>query len=307
MESQEGKEAGETQGEKTLCRKSTDAEIAQVLTRTPFIGREETLNALRKIDTERLERLAKEIPTLSPAIYDVLLSREELLKERTNEAENTEIGRNRILSTPITPYSRWSSDISRFTRLDLETARKLGAVLRRKYPEVKRQEIIEIVRKLEQICISEGFLTDEKELALALLNVALVENVVSPLSTLQISALLKKKKYPGVEQSLIRYFEEIGAEEGEDALVKHIREKKEGREWCMRVFLSAYSERSGMLFEEIQGEIEELVREGKISQAADLLRPIYIHSTEEFEQKIVKTFEDKGAEVIEKCKENIWM
>lgn len=290
---------------KVLGKNTPAEEIVAFLNKAPFVTQEKILSVLEEVPNERLEAIAKSHSEVVFTVYDVLLLREEGKAGETQTRENGCAKLEELFSTPRTPYSKWSTSIFRFTQLTLETAKKLSAVIRGRYPEVKTHEVLEVIRKLEQMTMG-GFLEEEQNLALALLNVAALSRSLSPRYILHICSVLRHRRYPSAENTLARYFEESEAEIGECAVLACIKERREDYGWYLQSYLKVRSDRVAAIYQAVKEDLHELIRHQELDQAVQLLKPIYIHSTDELEQDVLAEFPEHAQHLLDQCQDIIW-
>lgn len=289
-----------------LSANSSDAEILELLSKAPFFTHREIVDALQKIDSERLEAIAKCNPSTVYTIYDILL-----LRSPSNEGIASKyIIENPVFSpfgTPRTPYSKWGKDTLRFTNLNVKNAQKIGAILRGKCTEIKMHEIMDLLRRLEHMCAGPSFSMAEKSLALGLLNTAALERAISPRYILHICCLMRSLQYsPGVI-TLLKYFENEDPGISELAVVDLVKEKKTNCEWCIKVFLSVHADRALSVFYKVKESLLQFIKEDQIERAAGVLASIYLYSNDEkIEDTIFMSFGENSAMLLKKCQEYIW-
>ncbi|KAI5192263.1 hypothetical protein NEMIN01_1915 [Nematocida minor] len=295
-----------SQDKTVLSADCSDIVILEYLSKAPFVTHEEIVNALKNIDSERLETIAKYNPSIIYTIYDVLLLRSSQSPEACDEG----LMENAIFTsfaTPRTPYSMWNKDALRFTSLDLKTAQKLSAILRGKYNEIKPHEIMDLLRRLEHMCSGNGFSMQEKSLALALLNITAIERNISPRYILHICCLMKTMRYPTADTTLLEYFEREDPSIGECAVISSVKERRKNSHWCVKLFLEVYTDRVLSVFYKIKETLEQFIKEKDIDRVVELLTSIYMYSNDEkMEDTIFTSFGEDGKFLLEMCKEHIW-
>ncbi|KAI5190607.1 hypothetical protein NECID01_1048 [Nematocida sp. AWRm77] len=287
-------------------KEAGSAEIAAFLSRAPFVPQDTLLSVLKDVPANKLEEIAKAHPGVSFTVYDVLLAREGAkpgaLKEQRPEPCAV---MKEVLETPNTPYCKWKADIFRFTELTLEVARKLSAVIRKKYAEVKADAVAELLSKLESIARGR-FKEEERKLALVLLNTAVLSRRTSPMRTLHICSVLRQERHGAAESTLEQYLEGETQEEGEGVVVSAIRERRGEYAWYLQVYLKTRSSRVQAVYAQVKETIHELVGMKDMDQAVLLLKPIYIHSTDELEKDIENEFKENAPALIKQCRDTIW-
>ncbi|OAG30067.1 hypothetical protein NEIG_01100 [Nematocida sp. ERTm5] len=288
-----------------LTSKCTDEMIIEVVSQAPFISHAELADLLGEIDSERLEEIAKNNPSIMHTIYDILLFRATQIDKVEPQKINSMVYTD--FSTPNTPYSMWSRDILRFTTIDLKSAQKLSALLRRKYNEVKPHEIMDLLRKLEHMCIGSAFTAQEKTLSLALLNIAVREGNISPRYILHFCSLMKCMQYLPADSTLLEYFEREDMSTAEEAVISAIKEKRVQSHWVLKQFLQAHSERVLSIFYKIKEDLIQYIKENEVERAVLHLTPLYMYSqAEETEECIFSEFKENRNMLKEMCQEQIW-
>lgn len=297
----------EIEKNKKLSKHSTDEEIVSCLSKRNFLTDEEIFHLLREIPSSRLERIAKEkesVENLERIVYTVILQREEVDAEIKRERETEET--DSIFMTPSTPYNEWSSDIMRFTRLDISVAKKIGAILRGKYKEVRGSEIIHILRKIEHICESPSFIAQEKALAVSLLCIAVENRIARMEYIVHICEVLHRVGYSSARSLLVSYLEECEQDILERLVISGIQNETRDYAWVLQAYLAVHPNRAYSVFSEIKEKLVQYVERDKKENACMLLKPIYIYSTDDMEKEIEQILGEKGKEVLKMCNENIW-
>ncbi|KAI5134023.1 hypothetical protein NEAUS04_0235 [Nematocida ausubeli] len=287
----------------SLSETSTDTMIIEVLSRVPFITQSEIAETLELIGSERLESIAKENPLLMHTVYDILL-----LRAGQNERETREINSTIYtdFNTPCTPYNKWSQDILKFTTLDLKSAQKISALLKRKYADLKPYDITELLRKLEYMCTGTSFSPQEKSLSLALLNIAVKVGSLPPAEILNICSIMKCMQYESAESTLLEYFERTDLVINEDAVSRFVQMKKVQSHWMVRVLLQVHPDRVMNIFYKIEESLHHFIKEKDIERVVAHLTPLYMHSqTEEIEESIFSRFKERDM-LKSMCNEHIW-
>ncbi|OAG28783.1 hypothetical protein NEDG_00922 [Nematocida displodere] len=287
---------------------STDEEIVAFLKCTHFMTQAEMLTHLAPVDSTKLEKIAKVHPSTMNTIYDLLLLREstDLQDEENVQKTDSDVNAPSLYMTPKTPYNVWGREVLRFTRLDLSAACKISAIIRGKYAEVKHHEILDMIRKLEQMATSPEFPVQEQNLSLALLKIAAQSEPTPLWCAIHICSILKQKNYPAAESTLRECFTKLNTAEAETAVAASIKAKQERHSWILRVFLSVYPQATITLFRKVRPEIVECIALGELEAAVSLLKPFYMYSTDEMEKEV---FADLGVDsscLVEACKEHIW-
>lgn len=288
-------------------RKSPEEEeVLGVLQRAHFAESLDAARELQHVPVEVLENIATNNPSLANTLYDVILRRDTGEEEAPVENKRPLRNIHEKLSTPQTPYEKWRGTIHQFTTLDLETARKVGALFREKYTTANKEDTLCIVQRLEHICESPGFTPQERILSLSLLNTAVNSSAVFPQHALSLCALLRRRKHPFAESTLFSYLERMPGEAGEDLVVQAVKERKEGYSWMLRVFLGAHPLRQHSTLQKIKQDIRVLLQKENRESGLDLLTSLYIHSADDLEESMFADLDEDPGVLIEQCKERLW-
>ncbi|KAI5180202.1 hypothetical protein NEOKW01_0531 [Nematocida sp. AWRm80] len=286
-----------------LGKGSDEKSVVQALKQAEFIPLSSLAKRLAEIDSYRLESIAKQVPEVSHTVYDLILLRENEICPKTEERYFPTV---MDFSTPCTPHLKWHSNVLRFINLDMDTAKKLSAILKGKYQETKPKELFEVLRKLEHMCTGTSFSEQEKSLALALIKIGTQNSTVPPAYTLYLCALLKEQNYPFAGTSLIECFESHPCIDYLDPVIEMVKERRALSTWCLKYFISIYNSQVMQIFTGIKSTIQELLSEKNIPAAVEILMPLYIHSTDELEKEMFESFGEHSHTLLDKCKESIW-
>ncbi|KAI5171575.1 hypothetical protein NEFER03_0897 [Nematocida sp. LUAm3] len=267
--------------------------------KNPFylVRGEEAIIRLKGITSERLREALKMHPEISYAVYeDILLQEKDLKKEMEASYRSS-----RLLDSPKTPICQWKVEVLGFTELTVEVCRRISCILRGNSMEIRSTEILELLRKLEHICTGNRFSVREKELSASLLSISVGTDRVNSVYSMYICGFLYSIGYPFSNEVLSKH---LDRHQNIREVCNYVCERRVSYSWIVLRYLNRCPEQVGALFSLLKDEICSLV--GDEDKLIEVLKPIYIYSTEELEEKMKDIFKEHYEGIIRKCQERIW-